>query len=53
MNENVMNEAAEIYAPTFDELLLDLLRMSETQSAQTADMIARLERGESLWLTLF
>lgn len=53
MNEISEKEIAEVYVPTFDELLLDLLRMVENPTATTLSMIARLEGGESLWLTLF
>lgn len=53
MNEIGEIKIVEVYVPTFDELLLDLLRMIENPTATTVSMIARLEGGESLWLTLF
>lgn len=53
MNEIGEIKIVEVYVPTFDELLLDLLRMIENPTATTVSMIARLEGGESLWLSLF
>lgn len=53
MNEIGEKKIVEVYVPTFDELLLDLLRMIENPTETTVSMIARLEGGESLWLSLF
>lgn len=53
MNEISEKKIVDVYVPTFDELLLDLLRMVENPTATTVSMIARLEGGESLWHTLF
>lgn len=53
MTEADNREVVYLMYPTFDDVMLQLLRDTGRTDPWTLETIARLERGESLWLTLF
>jgi hypothetical protein len=53
MSKGNKDEVVYLTLPTFDDVLLHLLRICVNKTEWTYEAIERLERGESLWLTLF